>query len=502
MSTRKRLSSSSSFSSNCSYSSYYGGVGEKNEGDGEDGKFQKSLTLFDDVKIILCRHDKKLSQLEDDMNFMVEWLHKKFGFMLRNGSSSSILSDCEDDLELETEDKVATDMSDEEPSSKSKEYNIRNGVGRDEDGMRKIEEPNNSVIVDLEKTTDNAMDILEILETEDEESSRDEAYSPRPNIHDMVDTIAVIKPPSPPVSVPVPVSTPKKRTRGPSKRKSQASVNNDEYQLPSQCDICGKFLKDPSSLRQHKQIHLNIRPFVCPEPECGKSFRRKFHMQTHLLIHKGDKKHQCNYCGRLFLLQKDLVSHERIHTGERPFQCSDCSKSFILKSHLVMHLRTHTGEKPYICEICSKCFTQSNSLRLHKKKLHPENAASKQSKPSKKKSNSTRKTKKGTRKSQMNKTSAIPGHSRQLTLSTPQLPAKLPIYKNQGITSFSKSAPTITVLQPMTSSQSYEILEHHILSEDQVIIPQSTFQLLPNTSIPMQMITSNILDISNSDYHI
>ncbi|ODN04538.1 putative zinc finger protein [Orchesella cincta] len=493
MSTRKRLSSTSSFSSNSSFSSYYGGGGgddvdyEKNNEQDDDGQFPKSLSLFDDVKIILCRHDKKLVQLEDDMNFMVDWLHKKFGFMLRNGSSSSILSDCEDDLEPETENRMLTDGS--APSSKS-----NTGNGGSVDGPTPDCKPihiHNEVIAP------------ENLEREDDaDSSRGGGLmlSPLPNIPNAPPAYSIVahdnRPPSPssssPISVPpAPAKPPRKRTRGPSKRKSQTPANNDEYQLPSQCDTCGKFLKDPSSLRQHKQIHLAIRPFLCPEPECGKSFRRKFHMQTHLLIHKGDKKHQCADCGRLFLLQKDLVSHERIHSGERPFQCSNCSKSFILKSHLVMHLRTHTGERPYKCEVCLKCFSQANSLRLHKKKLHLDNNPKKQSnKPTKTRSNAI---KKGTKK-EATAPSRIPSQS------TSQLPAKLPIYKNQGISTSTRMTPSFTILQPVTSSHSYEILEHHILNDDQVIIPQSSFQLLPNTS--MQMITSDILDISNSNYQI
>lgn len=243
--------------------------------------------------------------------------------------------------------------------------------------------------------------------------------------------------------------------------KRTKSFHSGKIEGPPQCDICGKFLKDPGTLRQHKQIHLNIRPFTCSHPDCGKSFRRKFHLQTHSLIHQGIKKHQCGYCGRLFLLQKDLVSHERIHTGERPFQCTECSKSFNLKSHLVMHLRTHTGEKPYKCDICSKCFTQSNSLRLHKKKVHQDSTNL-----SAKRNNGVVRSK----KSKTMKPASLPKSSDSTTVETS--PGKVPIYRYRGalVAPSSSMSTTLLLPQPMFATQSYELADISV-PNDQLIFP-------------------------------
>lgn len=39
--------------------------------------------------------------------------------------------------------------------------------------------------------------------------------------------------------------------------------------------------------------HNNERPFVCSHEECEKTFITKGHMQTHMLIHTGEKPFKC-----------------------------------------------------------------------------------------------------------------------------------------------------------------------------------------------------------------
>lgn len=303
------------------------------------------------------------------------------------------------------------------------------------------------------------------------------------------------KTPSTPISIPVqppqnsvpvtPIPPPKapKRSR-PSKPPANPS-SIPKSQLPSQCDTCGKFLKDQGSLRQHKKIHLNVRPFPCTHPGCEKSFRRKFHLQTHALIHTGVKDHQCGYCGRCFLLQKDLANHERIHTGERPYRCPDCSKTFTLKSHLVMHLRTHTGERPYTCDLCNKAFSQSNTLRLHKKRMHQDS----RTQPSKK-SVTQRSRKKGKNLVTATSSTATPMPSTSLSVPPPvAMPAKLPIYRNQQSAIFpqfknasARLPQTVTILQQPIQNQSIQLLE-----------PVETFNFNPSEKIILTESTINML---------
>ena len=57
-----------------------------------------------------------------------------------------------------------------------------------------------------------------------------------------------------------------------------------------------------------------------------------------------------------------------VHTGEKPHQCKVCEKSFSHKKDLNKHMVVHTGEKPYLCEKCGKSYSRRDKLNDHKRK--------------------------------------------------------------------------------------------------------------------------------------
>ncbi|XP_076438045.1 uncharacterized protein LOC143277164 [Babylonia areolata] len=159
------------------------------------------------------------------------------------------------------------------------------------------------------------------------------------------------------------------------------------------CPHCGKVFKNKDCLNTHMTYHNKDSPFPCPL--CPKAFKNKACLRQHMLFH-GEKTQQCEICGakfyrkvglrrhmqkhtgkefaceectrRFFSLSELQVHVESVHKGIRRFPCSLCELKFYKAASLKVHMRTHTGEKPFSCDLCQASFAMGEALRKHKRR--------------------------------------------------------------------------------------------------------------------------------------
>ena len=90
------------------------------------------------------------------------------------------------------------------------------------------------------------------------------------------------------------------------------------------------------------------RAFLCPYPECGKTYPKNSQLRTHLLRHSRERPFACQWpgCRRRYSRLDQLARHEcSAHTGYKPHNCKICNKKFVRSDHVAKHIKIHSKPK-------------------------------------------------------------------------------------------------------------------------------------------------------------
>ncbi|PKU45547.1 zinc finger and btb domain-containing protein 41 [Limosa lapponica baueri] len=139
------------------------------------------------------------------------------------------------------------------------------------------------------------------------------------------------------------------------------------------CFICGKSVRERTTLKEHLRIHSGEKPHLCSI--CGQSFRHGSSYRLHLRVHHDDKRYECEECGKTFIRHDHLTKHKKIHSGEKPYKCQICNQSFRIKKTLTKHMVIHSDARPFNCQHCNATFKRKDKLKYHIDHVHGSKAA-------------------------------------------------------------------------------------------------------------------------------
>uniref|UniRef100_A0AAG5CVN9 C2H2-type domain-containing protein n=1 Tax=Anopheles atroparvus TaxID=41427 RepID=A0AAG5CVN9_ANOAO len=135
------------------------------------------------------------------------------------------------------------------------------------------------------------------------------------------------------------------------------------------CNICNKYFNH-KALSAHKRSAHTDEMFMCEH--CPKMFKTRSGLESH----KGDhdenqrKSVKCTLCGKEMRRGASMAKHMKtIHSQEDPVNCNLCGKVFRTSFHMLRH-RANTcaatiSSRPYKCEVCGKGFAMKLTMTEH-----------------------------------------------------------------------------------------------------------------------------------------
>ncbi|XP_060856206.1 zinc finger protein 615-like isoform X2 [Metopolophium dirhodum] len=157
-----------------------------------------------------------------------------------------------------------------------------------------------------------------------------------------------------------------------------ASLDEDEQQPETMCQICATVFKTRYNLLRHFQKrHPEFKMFECDL--CRISFSSVKQFKNHLeekhskihptsTIDSKQVRFACDVCGNMYKNKASAMNHLLTHTAKKTVRCTHCDFTCYTKQQLGVHQTKH--DKRFVCDICHKRFAQKSQLDVHVNAVH------------------------------------------------------------------------------------------------------------------------------------
>jgi uncharacterized Zn-finger protein len=151
-------------------------------------------------------------------------------------------------------------------------------------------------------------------------------------------------------------------------QKVKRPVKKRRYEK-AMCGVCGKIVSCEFVLKSHmKSVHAKIKDFECDLCPFRTTTKRNIfnHVLTHAAI-ESRRIHKCPHpeCNYVSLRRTQLRIHEEGVHSTQSFSCY-CGAVLKSKRQLGQHtMRIHKGIRRHQCEYCDKSYVLKNELRAH-----------------------------------------------------------------------------------------------------------------------------------------
>ncbi|XP_060879584.1 longitudinals lacking protein, isoforms N/O/W/X/Y-like isoform X2 [Metopolophium dirhodum] len=154
---------------------------------------------------------------------------------------------------------------------------------------------------------------------------------------------------------------------GPSHDNSNQSFN--QWPMSGNQTTDEVFMNAQEAVGAHRdtQVLLCSRKYVCPTPNCNRSYSNKSSVKQHLRF-ECQKKPQfyCVVCLKPFFRKTSLKSHM-----ERRHQCLTCGRMYTYHRGLVRHMTYECGvDSKFQCAMCGRPFKRKENMKSHMINIH------------------------------------------------------------------------------------------------------------------------------------